>query len=278
MATILDGTSVAARRRVALKRHVSALRKRLRLGIILATDNAATHSYVGAKHQAAEEVGVEVVVRNLGAKASTPALRRAVEAFNRDRKISGFIVQLPLPSGVDPQEIFKLVDPAKDADGLTPTNLGYLFTRREQIVPATPKGIVSLLDAYEIRPKGKKVAVVGKGLLTGLPIATMLAHAGATVTNCDKHTKKLAAETRSADIVIAAAGVPGLITAPMIKPGAIVVDVGSTKLRSRLHGDVDFDRVAKKARAITPVPGGVGPMTVVSLLENLYQLAKGPIK
>jgi methylenetetrahydrofolate dehydrogenase (NADP+) / methenyltetrahydrofolate cyclohydrolase len=270
-ATILDGTAVAKRRLAALKRRA---RRGLGLGIIVATDNPATAAYIRNKQRQAEAVGFRVEIRDLGASASRPALLAACRTFNRSRLVTGYIVQLPLPAGLDSLEIFAAVDPNKDADGLTATNLGYLYTNRPRILPATPKGILSLLAAYRVPLAGKRATIVGKGLLTGLPIATLLAHRDVTVTSCDKHTRNLASQTASADILVAAAGSPGLITARHVKPGAVVIDVGATRLKTRFTGDVAFPSVAKKAGSITPVPGGIGPMTVASLLENVDELSR----
>ncbi len=269
---ILDGTRAAAHR---LKR--LARRKTVRkpgLGIVVATGNAATHTYIDQKRRRAEEVGYRVTVDDLGPRATKSMLLGACARMNRNRGVTGYIVQLPLPRGIDPLDIFTAVDPAKDADGLTPENLGRLYTDRPGILPATPKGILELLGDYRIGLKGLRATVVGKGLLTGLPLATLLSHRGATVTSCDKHTTDLSAHTRAADLLIVAVGSPGLINARMVARGATVVDVGATRLKTRLSGDVSFASVSRKAGAITPVPGGVGPMTVVSLLENVHELAE----
>ena len=273
-ALILDGEQVAARRLRVLARKVQSSKRQPGLGIIVATDNPATNTYIERKRIAAEQIGYRVVVKTLSSRATTTAVIDACRQFNRDRLITGYIVQLPLPTGVDVLEIFAAVDPAKDADGLTPSSLGHLYTNRPRILPATPQGILNLLAAYKLSVRGRRVTVIGKGLLTGLPIATLLSQHGATVTTCDRQTKDLAAQARTADILIVAAGSPDLITGRMVKPGAVVIDVGSTKLNKRLHGDVDFKTAARRASAITPVPGGVGPMTVASLLENVWTLGK----
>ncbi len=270
---ILDGTAAAERRLRRLARRAGT-GPGPGLGIIVATDNRATYTYIEQKRRRAEAVGCRVVIDDLGPRATERELLEACARMNRSRRVTGYIVQLPLPRGIDPIRIFAAVDPAKDADGLSPENLGRLYTARPGILPATPKGILELLRDYRIDPKGMHATVVGKGLLTGLPLATLLSHRGATVTSCDKLTKDLSAHTRTADLVITAAGKPGLITARMVRKGAVVVDVGATRVKTRLSGDVDFGGVSKKARAITPVPGGVGPMTVVSLLENVYVLAE----
>jgi len=267
---LLDGSKQATKQREALAGLLTP--GELGLGIIVATDNAATHTYITAKRKAAESVGIRVIIQDLGGQATKTAIVAACQSFNQDDSVTGYIVQLPLPAGVSQQTVFATVDPAKDADGLTPTNLGYLFTRQERIIPATPRGILSLLAGYEIPVAGKNITVVGKGLLTGLPLATLLSHRGATVTSCDRLTPNLAEHTRRADIIITAAGAPGLITADMVSTQAVVVDVGTTKTGGELKGDVEFVEVSAKVAAISPVPGGVGPMTVVSLLENVHEL------
>lgn len=268
---ILDGTKVAADRRAALENRVT---DGLTLGIIVATNDSATASYIRAKEKAAAELGIAVRVSTLSTTAAQDAVLAACHDFNNDPAITAYIVQLPLPENVDRLEVFASVEPEKDADGLTPRNLGALYTSRERILPATPKGIVSLLEAYDLPIKGQHAVIVGKGLLTGLPISTMLAHRGATVTTCDKYTPHLAAHTSQADILITATGHPGLITGDMVKDGVVVIDVGTTKQGGELVGDVDFTSVEPRAGAITPVPGGVGPMTVASLLENVIEIAE----
>lgn len=274
---IIDGKRVAAEHRQALAKQVAQAKPALGLGVILATDDAAVLAYVGSKKKAAAEVGYQFALNDLGSNATEAALLAACQEFNQRPDVTGYIVQTPLPQGVDKLRLFAAVDPGKDADGLTPTNLGYLFTRQERILPATPKGILSLLAAYDVPIAGAVVTVVGKGALTGLPIATLLSHRGATVISCDSKTRHLAAQTRQADILVVAVGSPGMITGEMVKPGVVVLDVGITRVGGQLKGDVDFDSVAAKAAAITPVPGGVGPMTVVSLLENVFALSQTTI-
>lgn len=268
---IIDGKKIAAERQEVLAKKV---KNHLCLGIIVATDNQATHTYVRSKQKTAEAVGYRAVIENLGPDATEQTVLAACEKFNQNPDITGYIVQLPLPQGVDPLKVGAAIDPAKDADGLTPTNLGYLFTKQERVLPATPKGILTLLESVGEPVSGREVTVVGKGLLVGLPIAALLSNRGATVTSCDSKTRDLAAHTKAAEILITAVGKPGLITGEMVGNGAVVIDVGTTKLDETLKGDVDFASVEPKAKAITPVPGGVGPMTVISLLENVYELSK----
>ena len=271
-ATIMDGTATAGRRLSALKKRVASYD--LTLGIILATDNPATAKYVAAKERQGAEAGIAVYVRRLSADSSEEAIIAVCQELNQDEQIDAYIVQLPLPDGVNPDHALAAVDPTKDADGLSPANLARLYAGDPAVVPATPRGILTLLEAYDISVAGRIITVVGQGRLTGKPLAALLETRGATVIRCDKSTADLAAETRKGEIVVVAAGQPGLITAEMVRDRAVVIDVGVTKLETGTVGDVDYAGVSQKARAITPVPGGVGPMTVVSLLENVAELAE----
>lgn len=270
--TIIDGKSVADKRLRELRRRVGDAS--LGLGIIVATDNPATRAYIAQKRRRGEAVGYRVTVRELASDSSLEQIVAACDEFNADDLITAYIVQLPLPVGVDPDRALAAVAPEKDADGLSPANLEKLYAGKPGIVPATPKGILTLLKEYRIPIKGQRVTVVGQGRLAGQPAAALLEQRGAEVTRCDESTADLPAATRPADLLIVAAGHPGLITAEMVKPGAAVIDVGITRIDGKTVGDVDFDAVAKKVSAITPVPGGVGPMTVVSLLENVAELAQ----
>lgn len=271
MAKLIDGRRLAERRRKALRKRVHP---GTRLGIITATDNPATSVYVRQKQRAAAAVGIDVEVADLGPRASRKRLLDTCRSFNRSKRISAYIVQLPLPRSVDVREVIDAIDPAKDADGLTAVNLGRMVAGSPGVIPATPKGVLSLLQAHRVPLRGTEITIIGKGRLTGAPLAALLSARGATVTTCDVHTKDLAAAARRADVLVVAAGAPGLVTAPMVKRGAVVIDIGITRVGDDLLGDVDFEAVAKKAGAITPVPGGVGPMTVVSLLENVVALQR----
>lgn len=267
---IMDGNAVANRR---LSRLAKASAPHT-LGIVVATNDAATNSYVSRKRELAERIGWQCRITKLPTTAAQPDIIEAIQGFNRDRTIDGLIVQLPLPKGVNPELVFATVDPRKDADGLHPNNLQALYDGNPHIIPATPRGILELLAAYDLPVSGRKVTVVGQGRLTGHPLSALLEQRGAKVTRADRSTKNLAETTRAADILVVATGNPGLITADMVGKNAVVVDVGINRMKDGVTGDVDFDSVKPKVSAITPVPGGVGPMTVVSLLENVHDLAK----
>jgi methylenetetrahydrofolate dehydrogenase (NADP+)/methenyltetrahydrofolate cyclohydrolase len=269
-AALIDGVAVARERAETLKQRLAP---NVTLGIILATDNAATKRYVAAKQKVADTLGVSLRVESLGATATKAEIIAACSRFNKDTGITAYIVQLPLPDSVEPRAIFAAVDPAKDADGLTATHLGKMVAGSSTVLPATARGVLSLLDHYGVPLTGATVTVIGRGMLAGLPCAIALGHRGATVTSCDTHTQDLVAATRGADIVVSAAGHPGLLTARMVKPGAVVIDIGTTQVGDALVGDVVFDDVRKVAGLISPVPGGVGPLTVISLFENLHDLA-----
>jgi methylenetetrahydrofolate dehydrogenase (NADP+)/methenyltetrahydrofolate cyclohydrolase len=273
-ATIIDGKAVAAKRLRALAERVAG--RKIGLGIVVATENPATRNYVAQKQRQAETVGYSVTIRDLESDSSLEQIVSACEELNADDSVDGYIVQLPLPEGVDVDKALAAVAPGKDADGLAPANLKRLYAGEPAVVPATPKGILNLLAAYQVPVAGQKITVVGQGRLAGRPLSALLEQRGARVTRCDKLTKDLPAGTRTADVLIVAAGHPGLITADMIKEGADVIDVGISQVSGATVGDVDFAAVSKKAAAITPVPGGVGPMTVVSLLENVADLAESP--
>jgi methylenetetrahydrofolate dehydrogenase (NADP+)/methenyltetrahydrofolate cyclohydrolase len=269
--TSIDGTAVAARRLRELAERLNGATPGL--GILVATENPATATYVERKQRQAAEVGITARAHHLTPDSTQAEIIAACQRLNQDAAVAGYIVQRPLPEGVDVDTVLAAVAPEKDADGLTPRNLERLYAGEPAVIPATPKGILTLLEAYEIPINGRTVTVVGQGRLTGKPLAALLEQQGATVIRCDKSTADLGAETRKGDIVVVATGQPGLLTAEMVKDGVVVVDVGISRLAGKTVGDVDYEGVSRKAAAITPVPGGVGPMTVVSLLENVAELA-----
>lgn len=278
-ALILRGDEVAAGTRVDVARRVAALTA-LGHGVGLATvrvgDDAASQIYVRNKHVAAAEMGMRSVDHHLSADADEADVEALVADLNADDDIDGMIVQLPLPSHFDPQRILEGIDPAKDADGLHPVNLGRLVLGRPGLLPATPSGILRILDHYAIPTAGLRTVVVGRSFLVGRPLAVMLGMKGrdATVTLAHSVTPELEVLTRQADVLVVAVGSPGLIGASGIAPGATVIDVGTNRTGGGLVGDVRFDEAVGVAGAITPVPGGVGPMTIASLLVNTVTAAE----
>ncbi|MFW6092235.1 MAG: bifunctional methylenetetrahydrofolate dehydrogenase/methenyltetrahydrofolate cyclohydrolase [Actinomycetota bacterium] len=282
--TILDGKATAAAIKAELTERVDALRSRgvtPGLGTVLVGDDPGSHAYVAGKHRDCAEVGIESIRRDLPATAGQAEVEAAVAELNADPACTGFLVQLPLPGGLDDQPVLEAVDPAKDADGLHPVNLGRLVMMSPAPLPCTPRGIVELLRRYDIPIAGAEVTVVGRGVTVGRPLGLLLTRRSenATVTLCHTGTVDLAEHVRRADIVVAAAGKPGLVTKDMVKPGAAVVDVGITRVgtapsgRAKLAGDVAPD-VRDVAGFLAPVPGGVGPMTRAMLLTNVVEAAE----
>ena len=282
-ARILDGRAVAAELRAELAVEVerlAALGRRPSLVAVMVGDDEASDVYLRMKQRAAEEVGIESRKLTLPADATQAQVLDTVLALNADPGVHGVIVQLPLPGGLDPVPVQDAIDPAKDVDGLHPWNEGRLLRGDPLFVPATPAGIVELLRRGQVAVEGSHVVIVGRGLLVGRPLAVLLsakaAGANATVTLCHTGTRDLAGFTRQADVLVVAAGRPGMVTADMVRPGAAVVDVGIHRVDGRIVGDV-APEVAEVAGALTPVPGGVGPMTVAMLLANTVKAAGGKV-
>lgn len=273
-AQILDGKAAAAAIKSELATRVAALAERgvvPGLGTILVGDDPGSQWYVGAKHRDCAEIGIRSIRIDLPATASQDEVEAAVDQLNADPECTLYIVQLPLPRGLDENAVIGRIDPAKDADGLHPTNLGWLVLGTPAPLPCTPRGIIELLRRHEVPIAGAEVAVVGRGITVGRPMGLMLTRRSenATVTLCHTGTRDLAAHVRQADIVIAAAGVPGVITADMVKPGAALLDVGvSRDAENRIVGDLHPD-VHEVAGWVAPNPGGVGPMTRAMLLANV---------
>ncbi len=277
-ATILDGKAVAAQIKSELRTRVDELRRAgvvPGLGTILVGDDPGSHSYVGGKHRDCEEVGIESIRVDLPANATQDEVLASVDALNADAACTGYIVQLPLPNAIDQELVLERIDPAKDADGLHPVNLGRLVLGAPGTLPCTPRGIVELLRRYDVELNGVEVCVIGRGVTVGRPLGLLLTRRSenATVTLCHTGTRDLASHIRNADVVIAAAGVPGLVTAEMVKPGAAVLDVGITRTDAGLVGDVSPD-VRGVAGFVAPMPGGVGPMTRAMLLANVVERAE----
>ena len=277
-ARILDGRAVALAIREDLTRRVAELARRgitPGLGTVLVGDDPGSRAYVRGKHRDSAQVGIASIGRELPADASQDEVEAVVDELNADPACTGFLVQLPLPAGLDAQRVLHRIDPDKDADGLHPLNLGKLVLGEPGPVPGTPEGIIELLRRYDIPLAGADVTVIGRGITVGRTLGLMLTRRSenATVTLCHTGTKDLPAHTRHADIVISAAGRPGLLTADMVRPGAVVVDVGITRTDAGLVGDVD-PGVAEVAGWLAPVPGGVGPMTRAMLLAKVVAFAQ----
>ena len=275
MANIIDGKASAAAIRAGIATRIAARSARgLRppgLAVVLVGEDPASKVYVGRKNRESREVGMLSVSVDLPATASMAQVLEAVRALNGRDDIDGILVQMPLPDGLDSDEVISAIDPRKDADGLHPVSQGALFTGRPGLRPCTPSGCMHLLDSTGVDPKGKTAVVVGRSVLVGKPIAMMLLERHATVVMCHSRTADLGAEVARGDIVVAAVGVAGLVRGEWIKPGAVVLDVGINRVDGRLVGDVEYEPAAARAGWITPVPGGVGPMTVAMLLSNTYR-------
>ncbi len=277
-ATILDGKATLASIKLELTDRIAALRAQGAvpgLGTVLVGDDPASAWYVGAKHRDCAEVGIASIRRELPADASQADVEAVIDELNADPSCTGYIVQLPLPRGLDEFAVLSRVDPDKDVDGLHPMNLGKLVLNEPAPIPCTPYGIIELLRRYDVPIAGADVTVVGRGITVGRPMGLLLTRRSenATVTLCHTGTRDLAAHVAGADIVIAAAGAPGLITAAMIKPGAAVLDVGVSRVDGKIAGDVAAD-VADVAGFVAPNPGGVGPMTRAMLLTNVVEAAE----
>jgi len=275
-AVILDGRMVASEVKAEVAERVAALRRPPGLATVLVGDDQASHTYVRGKRRDAAEVGMESFHYELDASTSQTELEDLIDELNRDDRIDGILVQLPLPEGLDSEAITARIDPSKDVDGLHPYNLGLLVLNRPGLRPCTPGGVMRILDHYEIGTSGKTVAIVGRSFLVGRPLALMLSAKGAdaTVTIAHSRTTDLEAVTRQADVVVSAVGHIGLIGPRHVRRGAVVVDVGINRDADSLVGDVQFDEVSEVAAAITPVPGGVGPMTRAMLMVNTVTAAE----
>jgi len=272
VATVIDGRQVAAdvRRRVAAD--AAALRERTGhiagLVTILVGEDPASQVYVRNKIRACEEAGMASFHEPMDASSTQEQVLAMVDRYNAADRVDGILVQSPLPAGLDFKQVLERIDPAKDVDGFHPLNMGRLVAGRPGLVACTPAGVIELLDSTGIELQGADAVVVGRSDIVGKPVALLLLHRSATVTVCHSRTRDLPAVTRRADVLVAAVGRPRMITADMVKPGATVIDVGINRTDDGLAGDVDFEGVSAVAGAITPVPGGVGPMTIAMLLRN----------
>lgn len=278
-AQLIDGKSIAARVRQQVARQVQARREAGRripgLAVVLVGEDPASHVYVRNKRKACEQAGIQSFMHELPADTSQTDLEVLVDELNADPAVDGILVQLPLPDHMDARPILERILPHKDVDGFHPYNLGRLAQRLPLLRPCTPKGIMTLLQETDLKVRGLDATVVGASNIVGRPMSLELMLAGCTTTVCHRFTRNLEAHVRRADLVVAAVGIPGLVKGEWIKPGAIVIDVGINRQPDgRLVGDVEFESAAERASWITPVPGGVGPMTVASLLENTLQAAE----
>ena len=274
-ARVIDGKAVAERVRGRVADEIASLGLRPGLATVLVGDDPASAVYVRMKREDSAQVGIESFHHEPGGDVSADALAGLLRDLNADDRVHGILLQLPLPDGLDQDRFISLIDPAKDVDGLTSANAGLLMQDREEaMVPCTPAGVMELLGEAGVELEGARAVVLGRSILVGKPLLQLLLAANATVTQCHSRTRDLPAVCREADVLIAAVGSPRLVTAEMVSEGAVVIDVGTNRTDSGLVGDVDYDAVAAKAAAITPVPGGVGPMTRAMLLVNTLRAAK----
>jgi len=278
VAQIIDGKLVAQQLCDELKQKVSDLRLKHNLvpglAVVLVGDDPASHVYVRNKIKKAKEIGISIFDFIMPAATSARILKAKVENLNNDLRSNGILVQLPLPEGVNQYEVIDCINPIKDVDGFTTRNIGLLHSSRDCLEPSTPRGALKLIKSVMGDDlSGKKAVVVGRSIIVGRPMATMLLRENCTVTTMHSKSDNVAEECRSADILIAATGQRNMITKDLVKPGACVIDVGITRFEEKLYGDVDFDEVKEVAGFITPVPGGVGPMTIACMLENTIKAA-----
>jgi len=274
---IIDGSGLSEKIRGKIAKDISELKEggvSACLAAVLVGDDPGSKIYVKMKHKACEKAGIKSITRKFPPGITEDELALEIDQLNRDDSIDGILVQLPLPRHINERKIMERIDPLKDVDGFNPVNMGNLAIGAEKMVPCTPKGIIRMLEEYNVKLEGAEAVVVNHSSVVGKPLAMLLLNRNATVSVCHVFTKNLASYTRDADIVIVGAGVPKLIKADMIKEGAVVIDVGINRVEDKIVGDVDFDNVSKKAGLITPVPGGVGPMTITMLLENTVICAR----
>lgn len=278
MATIMDGKALSLKLKEQMKQRIAQLKQQginPKLVVVLVGDNSASQVYVRNKHKSCGEVGIESEVITMPEQTTQQELLEVVERLNQDETVDGILVQLPLPKQIDEKTVLRSILPEKDVDGFHPVNVGLLSIGDECFAPATPSGIIVMFQEYGIDIAGKNCVVIGRSNIVGKPMAALLLKNNATVTICHSKTEDLASYTRRADVVIVATGRRHTLTAEMVKEGAVVVDVGMNRNeQGKLCGDVDYEEVKEKASFITPVPGGVGPMTITELLENTIQAAQ----
>lgn len=270
---ILDGKKLSEKILDGLKNRIQTLEKKPRLVVVLVGQSLASLKYIEQKKKACQKIGADFILYDFLGNIGATKLREELNSITKDTQNTGIIIQLPLPNHINKQHILDAIPPAKDADALSSKTLGDFYTGESKILPPAAEGIIRLLDEYKINIKGKNVTVVGAGDLVGKSVAILAIQKGATVTVCNEFTKNIADFTKKADILISAVGKPNLISGEMIKKGAVVIDAGFSTVDNIIKGDVNFESASKKASYITPVPGGVGPMTVAILLSNLVKLA-----
>lgn len=274
-ATILDGKALAAKCKEEVRQEAAGLPRKPGLAVILVGENPASQVYVRSKRKDCEECGFLSEEFDLPQETTQQELLALIETLNRREDIDGILVQLPLPRGIDEEAVLLAISPEKDVDGFHPMSMGALLVGKKGFLPCTPYGIIKILEEYHIDPAGKRCVVIGRSNIVGKPMALLLLQQNGTVTVCHSKTQDLAAICREADILVSAVGKVGTVTAGMVKPGAVVIDVAMNRNEAgKLCGDVDFDGVSSIASAITPVPGGVGPMTRAMLMENTLQAAR----
>jgi methylenetetrahydrofolate dehydrogenase (NADP+) / methenyltetrahydrofolate cyclohydrolase len=274
-AEIIDGKAVAGKVREEVKRDVEAMSRKPGLATVLVGDDPASAVYVRMKREDSAEVGIESFHHEPGGDIAPDDLADLLMGLNADDRVDGILLQLPLPDHLDQDRFVGLIDPAKDVDGLTTANAGLLMhSRPEAIVPCTPAGVMRLLDEANVELSGANAVVIGRSILVGKPMAQLLLAANATVTHCHSRTRDLEAVCLQADVIVAAVGSPALVKGYMVREGAVVIDVGTNRTDAGLVGDVEFEEARKRASAITPVPGGVGPMTRAMLLVNTVKAAR----
>lgn len=275
---IISGTELAKKLKNEMRMEVSALKEKYgrvpHLVVIMVGDDPASQSYVKGKSKACDEVGIQNTTVYLDKDISQVELLRRIQEFNLNDNVDGILVQLPLPPHIDEHAVMNFINPQRDVDGFHPFNVDGLYTGKECIYPCTPKGIIKLLDYANVPIKGANVVVIGRSNIVGLPVAKMLLDRDATVTVCHSKTQGLSEITKKADILVVAIGKPKFVTEDMVREGAVVIDVGVNRVDGKLCGDVDFENVKDKASVITPVPGGVGPMTITCLMENTIECFK----
>jgi methylenetetrahydrofolate dehydrogenase (NADP+)/methenyltetrahydrofolate cyclohydrolase len=276
--TLIDGKKVSAEIKEQVASEVEQLKKEVGkipgLAVVLVGEDPASAVYVRNKNKTCEKVGFQSFSHPLAADTEEIKLLQLIAGLNANPEVNGILVQLPLPDHIDEQKVLEAIDPKKDVDGFHPVNVGYLTSGGDALAPCTPAGIIEMLDFYKIDIEGKNAVILGRSNIVGKPMASLLLKRNATVTICHSRTRDLAAVARSADILVAAIGKPKFVTADMVGEGATVIDVGINRVDGKLVGDVDFDAVAEKAAYITPVPGGVGPMTIAMLMKNTLSAFK----